>query len=47
MNKQESIDALELKLTAARKANDIVGLIALCHEMEELMESNNDHIRAR
>jgi len=37
MNKQQAIEALESKLAAARKRNDLVGLIALCHEMEALM----------
>ena len=42
MNKQESIDALELKLAAARKDSNIVLLIELCQQMENLMGFNHE-----
>jgi len=42
MNKQQAIEALELKLAAARKRNDLVGLIALYHEMEVLRGKSDE-----
>ena len=42
MNKQQAVEALELKLAEARKRNDLVGLIALCHEMEALKEKSGE-----
>jgi hypothetical protein len=34
---KQDIEALELKLIAARKASDIVLLIELCQQMSELL----------
>ena len=42
MPSSQDVEALELKLTAARKANNIVLLIELCQQMENLLGLNHD-----